>query len=376
MSLTDEFVAAGLFGGGGDAPTPELATVYSYALSVGGLVPGTEASVADRTGLTTQAVLTAIHHLRRLHLLRERPGQEPPVLVPVDPDAASSSLILPIDEEVHRRQATISRLRQQLNSFHSLYARTRPPRPLSDDPPPLVELNDTVELAGQVYDAAHHCTGTYVSFVPNSCLSDLSASPEQDAGWEAEGSVPAVAGIEGMLARGVRVRVLLQHAARSDIRARKVFGRLLASGAEIRTTDQLPRQLMIFDTDIAFTLHDESRQRDTAAPAGVMIRSTSAVRLLLDMVDSTWTCAHPYATATDAEGHRLVEDSLHRTIVRLLSEGLTDDAVARRLGVSVRTCRRYIAAVLRNLDAVSRFQAGVRVGAGSSSPPPYTPPAS
>jgi DNA-binding NarL/FixJ family response regulator len=43
-----------------------------------------------------------------------------------------------------------------------------------------------------------------------------------------------------------------------------------------------------------------------------------------------------------------------------MAQGFTDEAVARKLGMSVRTCRRHIAALMGSLDAVSRFQAGVR----------------
>jgi len=47
-------------------------------------------------------------------------------------------------------------------------------------------------------------------------------------------------------------------------------------------------------------------------------------------------------------------------ILNLLAMGHTDDSVARRLGLSVRTVRRTIAEVTDRLDATSRFQAGVR----------------
>ena len=42
-----------------------------------------------------------------------------------------------------------------------------------------------------------------------------------------------------------------------------------------------------------------------------------------------------------------------------LASGLTDDAHAARLGMSVRTCRRHIAVLFELLGAESRFQAGV-----------------
>ena len=51
-----------------------------------------------------------------------------------------------------------------------------------------------------------------------------------------------------------------------------------------------------------------------------------------------------------------------REILRALGAGLTDEAAARRLGVSLRTYRRRVAELMATLDADSRFQAGVRAG--------------
>jgi DNA-binding NarL/FixJ family response regulator len=43
-----------------------------------------------------------------------------------------------------------------------------------------------------------------------------------------------------------------------------------------------------------------------------------------------------------------------------LARGFTDEAAARKLGVSVRTARREAADLLTRLHARSRFQAGAR----------------
>lgn len=45
-------------------------------------------------------------------------------------------------------------------------------------------------------------------------------------------------------------------------------------------------------------------------------------------------------------------------IVRMLAKGLTDDVVAHRVGISKRTYRRRLRAVMRKLGAGSRFEAG------------------
>lgn len=50
---------------------------------------------------------------------------------------------------------------------------------------------------------------------------------------------------------------------------------------------------------------------------------------------------------------------LDRRVIGLLATGVTDDVAARRLFVTDRQYRRYVAAVMRKLGATSRFQAGM-----------------
>ncbi|MGW3248842.1 helix-turn-helix domain-containing protein [Streptomyces sp. NPDC001070] len=48
------------------------------------------------------------------------------------------------------------------------------------------------------------------------------------------------------------------------------------------------------------------------------------------------------------------------TTLQLLADGLTDEAIAKRLGVSPRTARRIATDLMERLNARSRFQAGAR----------------
>jgi DNA-binding NarL/FixJ family response regulator len=49
-------------------------------------------------------------------------------------------------------------------------------------------------------------------------------------------------------------------------------------------------------------------------------------------------------------------------ILEALGSGLTDEAAAKRIGVSLRTYRRRVAELMARLEADSRFQAGLRAG--------------
>jgi DNA-binding CsgD family transcriptional regulator len=321
---------------------PELTSVYTHALHTGD-VGADDPFLAAELSMSPAAIKRAVDELRRLKLLRAVPGSHPPRWRPVDPEVAAALLTLPIDEEVHRSRAAICRIRENLNSFLVHYQESRD---AGSATPGIVDLPDPDEFAGHLFLASTRCQRELVCFRPNGWLAS-----------EADVAAPSWLNGPALGARGVRVRLLLQHAVRVDIRARNQLCDLVADGAEIRTTGQLPKELMIFDREIAFLVQDDS----STGRSGVMVHHPGTVPLLLDLVEWIWDSAQPY-TATEL-GYHEVAENLHRTIVELLAEGLTDEAIARRLGVSVRTCRRHVATVLRNLDSVSRFQAGVQAAA-------------
>lgn len=61
------------------------------------------------------------------------------------------------------------------------------------------------------------------------------------------------------------------------------------------------------------------------------------------------------------DGRELAEfDALTLAVVAVLSTGLKDEAAARRLSVSLRTYRRYVADIMTRLGVATRFQLGVR----------------
>jgi DNA-binding NarL/FixJ family response regulator len=48
-------------------------------------------------------------------------------------------------------------------------------------------------------------------------------------------------------------------------------------------------------------------------------------------------------------------------IIRLMASGLSDDQIARKLGVHRRTVQRAIAKLMERLNASSRFEAGLKL---------------
>lgn len=94
----------------------------------------------------------------------------------------------------------------------------------------------------------------------------------------------------------------------------------------------------------------------------MVVREPSTVAYLCNIFDQTWDLASPFSAAA-GQGLEEVAREIHETIIRLLAAGLKDEAIARRLGMSLRTARRHIADIMQELGAGSRFQAGVAAAA-------------
>jgi DNA-binding CsgD family transcriptional regulator len=158
-----------------------------------------------------------------------------------------------------------------------------------------------------------------------------------------------------LLERGVAVRIVCQHRSRADLTTRMKIKRVADAGAQVRTASHIPRTAVVFDRSLAVLLGAD--QGDVTA---AQVADEDMVEFLVDVFDHLWDGASPVDTRDT--GYAEVADDLQQTIAGLMAKGYTDEVLARKLGMSVRTCRRHIATLMRELDAVSRFQAGVRAG--------------
>ncbi len=125
------------------------------------------------------------------------------------------------------------------------------------------------------------------------------------------------------------------------------------AGEQVRVLPELTARLAIFGTTAAVTT--ELWERPTGNR--LAIRQPGLVRALQAYFDALWARAVvPPELAPDGIGG--VDDERRQLLV-LMREGAIDQQIARASGVSVRTVRRRIAAVMEELGATSRFGAGV-----------------
>ncbi len=126
-----------------------------------------------------------------------------------------------------------------------------------------------------------------------------------------------------------------------------------ALGEEYRVLDHPPMTLVLFDESVAVIPVD----RGDVSRGALFLRTPSLVQPMVALFDLTWRISRPLLAEP-------VEGRSRRTTVLLglLATGLNDDAIARQLGLGVRTVRRDVAALLEELGARSRFEAGVLAG--------------
>lgn len=158
----------------------------------------------------------------------------------------------------------------------------------------------------------------------------------------------------------VRIRILCQHSHRYDATARDQSEALLNSGAEIRTVASLAGGLVILNRALALIPATMGTESATAS-----VRDPNLVGFLYSCFEHTW------ATAKELETRQIetvvISEELKREIIRMLVDGAKDDAIARRLGLSVRTCRKHVGQLMRRYGVSTRFQLGYAVRAASHS---------
>ena len=157
------------------------------------------------------------------------------------------------------------------------------------------------------------------------------------------------------LQRGLSMRTLYQHSARRSIATQEYVARVGAHGAEVRTLDEFFNRLIVVDRRLAIVPAAESTE------VAVVIHDANLVAYLADIFERYWERATAF-TDRESSTQRQVADDVHNMTVRMLIEGHSDHASAKRMGVSTRTYAGYVAALKEEYDAESRFQLGHIMG--------------
>jgi DNA-binding CsgD family transcriptional regulator len=154
--------------------------------------------------------------------------------------------------------------------------------------------------------------------------------------------------------RGVPGRSLYQNSVLAD-RRNLDYARWLSSlGPEIRSAAVVPVRMTIVDRSVAAILH-----RQPQLPLEMfVVREPALVIPLVELFEASWASAAPIDGPDPKQAEEKEPSQQELGLLRLLASGSTDEAAAKKLGVSVRTVRRIMAELMDQLEASSRFEAG------------------
>jgi sugar-specific transcriptional regulator TrmB len=172
-----------------------------------------------------------------------------------------------------------------------------------------------------------------------------------------------------LLERGVQTRllVLAGHVRRShDYLA--YLDELVGLGAEVRVLPTLPTRMIVVDHSAAILPSDP----DNPGAGATIVRHHALIQLMRDTFETLWReGGHLGGGAGTSEGWEPSE--LELEVIRLLGRGNKDEAIARRVGMSLRSVRRLISQVSTELGSGSRFELGMICASRGWVEPPAAP---
>ncbi|MER6769735.1 helix-turn-helix transcriptional regulator [Streptomyces bacillaris] len=283
-----------------------------------------------RAGRIARADLTDIPCLAELPLLHPDPWDDA-WMRPVPPSAALAHILQPVSREIDERLRLATALSRSLFPLTAV---------AHDDPNHAI----TVLEGGRAIQASlDEATATATDEI-------LTAQPGSNR--PADSLRAGLANARTAIRRGARIRHIYQHPARYSGSIRDYLAQVPAQHLQVRTTELTVERLIIVDRSVAYI--PGSADRSTA----LRISHPALVAYLIQVYEVLWAQAVPLAENHQATAPDARVTAVQGTIARLLAEGHVDDVVARKMGISVRTCRSHIAKLMQTLGATSRTHLG------------------
>jgi DNA-binding CsgD family transcriptional regulator len=334
----------GLLGAVGLSPLSEQ--VYLFAVHRGRTMIEDVAQAFDIDVDTAAAILDELRDIG-LIALPEVPGG---AYAPVDPEIALGAVVDRLSAQAAVLRDRIPALVEQFRNGESV----------DHEVPMTLVLTDPVEVASWYARLQHQAKTEMLTFDRPPYIS-LGMEPLQ----------------VNTIARGVSWRVVYaaESFARADAWDETV--RMSEQGEQARVASSLPFKVVVVDRSIALL----GLRLDGASVESMVTESPPLVRLLVDTFEFYWARALPLApggASTTAEIREALTGSEpavpvspaatasapptreQQAILALIGAGLTDEVIAARLGLSVRSLRRRSQRLMHDLGADNRFQLGVR----------------
>lgn len=307
--------------------------VYRYAVGHPGW---TRAEASDALGLTLRRIEAAIAELSDRRLLSPEAGR-PDGLVAVSPDVALADLVDADERSLQDLKARISSQRRELSSLLPTFLEARKS----------VLASTSVETL----EDPHLIHRVLIDYGRDVTEKVYIAQPGQ--GSTADVHEESIRKDLELLENGVRRRTLYDTSLRDHVPTRRAVEAIAAAWGRVRRPPVHPLRMLIFDEKLALV----GRQLTREDKAALVIRDSSLINIFTLLFDVAWEISESFLAPERVESPL---SSLQRSIIQGLANGLSDESIARRLDINVRTCRRHIAWMLDTLRADSRFQAALK----------------
>jgi DNA-binding CsgD family transcriptional regulator/DNA-binding transcriptional ArsR family regulator len=296
------------------------------------------AALREHLSLSEAQMSASLDRLSELALVRaayEREGS----LRAVSPDVGIELLMARQQAELAAQQQRLETSRLAAAQLIAEYAEFKTGAARS----PAQELIGLDEIRDRIETLALNLKDEIMTFAPG-------------GGHKAESIEASKPHDERLLSRGIRMRTTYLDSVRNSQVTLDYVTWLTALGGEVRTVPELPTRMIIFDRAAALIPVSSG---DSASGA-VVLTGQGTLDALCALFDSVWAQARPLCAPPESVRNDDGLTAQEATVLRLLAQGHTDEAIAKRLGVSPRTARRVSADLMERLDARSRFEFGVR----------------
>ncbi len=310
---------AGRFVGLGLAEDEERLYLHLLGISAGGAQ-----QLGAALGLGAERAAAALAALAD-HGLVERPAQEGGLWSAAAPDVALEELLL-------RREVELRRTRGRITELMRTYRRSRPGSQAGE----LVEIITGRDSIAELWRS-----------LQLGVRGELRVLDKPPYVKRSDPEVELAA-----LARGVRMRTVYEsQVLREPDRLAEIHA-VIEGGEQARLLPELPLKLALVDDRWALLPVSSGTELQSV----LLVRPSSLLDALAGLFELYWSRAMRMPEPDSAE---LPQDR-HRRLLALLAAGLTDESIARQMGVSTRTVQRWVRELMDRFGARTRFQAGIQ----------------
>ncbi|MFG3256118.1 helix-turn-helix transcriptional regulator [Streptomyces sp. NPDC048172] len=311
------------------------------------LVDGAVTVSELRSGLAlsaarVRAALAALEQLNLVGRFAAEQGRGEERYLPVAPEVAFESLLLAREEEIHRTRRHIQLLAARFRANAA-----------GRDPLDLVEIVTGRAAVIRQVDQLQRSARKEIRGIDRPPY----ANSDPDRLDPKTGMMPVQ---QQMLRRGIGYRTIYDTAGLATVRRLDTEIEAAAElGEDARVMADTPTKMLIADDRIALI---PLRAAPHELVSSVVVHPSGLLEVLCAFFEVLWARALPISDylAGRPPGASDGPSPDEARLLALLTTGMTDQVMARQLGISYRTFQRRLHGLMERLGAATRFQLGMR----------------